>query len=99
MKLHINPFKLFFNLVLVATLLIVVIERRVDGARIEKPFTHFALSLWFACIGPTLMVSALNERVSEHAGSIWKKSWPATFLLGVLSLFGGVAKLWKILGA
>ena len=99
MKLRINPYKLFFWLVLTAILAAEIFEHRIEGQKWTQgyePYAQFLISLMLICIGPSLIAAALNARASENSGTIWKKTWPATFLVGVLMLVGGAAKLWKL---
>jgi len=100
MKPRINPYKLFFYMAVTLMLAVGLLENGIEGQKWTqgfKPFGQFSMGLLFLCLGPALVVTALNARASENTGTIWRKTWPATLLLGGLALLGGVIRFWKLL--
>lgn len=99
MKLLGNPYKLFFNLVLFATVVVGVFAGGIEGykwTQAYKPFAQFFLGVIFICLGPWGMAMALKARASEGAVTIWKKTWFVSFLGGIVVPLAGLAFLWKL---
>jgi hypothetical protein len=99
MKLHSNPYKLFFLAVMFATIAIGAFVGGIEGYKwthAYKPFAQFFVGVISICLGPSLIATALNARASEDPLTVWKKTWPATFAGGILAPLGGLAMLWKL---
>src|SRR5262245_40637904 len=97
MKLFRNPDRLFFFLVIFITAVLAPFSTGIEGKewmQAYKPFAEFFLGIIWMCLGPWLILTALKAKNSESTVTVWRKTWPVTFALGILSPLGGAAILW-----
>ncbi|HMJ64311.1 MAG TPA: hypothetical protein VK615_03080 [Candidatus Binatia bacterium] len=76
MKLHSNPYKLFFLAVMFATIAVGAFVGGIEGHKwthAYKPFAQFFVGVISICLGPSLIATALNARASEDALTVWKR--------------------------
>ena len=96
MKTPFDHYRLFFYSVLLATFVVGSLGAvGQKWAQSYKPLAQFFVGVIMICVGPSSIAGALHGRATEE-GTLWKKTWPATLIGGILFPIGGVAMLWKL---